>query len=112
MPCIFAPLQLILLNTAYAGPSLTVILSHLSQTCAKCDKRQKCTKSFSIQKFPRILVVHLKRFSPQERYRGKLNSVVDFPLCGLDLSSYSEGQGPCRYVSNRCLLYRHAVHER
>ena len=46
---------------------------------------------------PRILVFHLKRFSPQERYRGKLNSVVDFPLCGLDLSSYSEGQGPCKY---------------
>ena len=66
-------------------------------TCAKCQKRQKCTKSFAIQKFPRILVVHLKRFSPQERGRCKLNSVVDFPLCGLDLSSYSEGQGPCKY---------------
>jgi len=66
-------------------------------TCSKCQKRQKCTKSFSIQKFPRILVVHLKRFSPLERYRGKLNCTVDFPLSGLDLSPYSEGQGACRY---------------
>ncbi|XP_043232925.1 ubiquitin carboxyl-terminal hydrolase 2-like isoform X2 [Amphibalanus amphitrite] len=66
-------------------------------TCSKCQKRQKCTKSFSIQKFPRILVVHLKRFSPQERFRGKLNTTVDFSVNGLDLSPYSAGQTPCRY---------------
>ncbi|KAF0295613.1 Ubiquitin carboxyl-terminal hydrolase 2 [Amphibalanus amphitrite] len=66
-------------------------------TCSKCQKRQKCTRSLSIQKFPRILVVHLKRFSPQERFRGKLNTTVDFSVNGLDLSPYSAGQTPCRY---------------
>lgn len=66
-------------------------------TCAKCEKRQKCTKSFTIHRFPRILVVHLKRFNPAERYRGKLNSVVELPLCGLDLSHYSSGRTPCKY---------------
>lgn len=67
-------------------------------TCSKCQVRRKCTKSFSIQKFPRILVLHLKRFSPMERFRGKLNCNVDFPLSGLDLSAYaaSRGQG-CVY---------------
>ncbi|XP_046383033.1 ubiquitin carboxyl-terminal hydrolase 2-like [Ischnura elegans] len=67
-------------------------------TCSKCQVRRKCTKSFSIQKFPRILVLHLKRFSPMERFRGKLNCNVDFPLTGLDLSAYaaSRGQG-CVY---------------
>ncbi|KAG8226364.1 hypothetical protein J437_LFUL007721 [Ladona fulva] len=67
-------------------------------TCSKCQVRRKCTKSFSIQKFPRILVLHLKRFSPMERFRGKLNCTVDFPLSGLDLSAYaaSRGQG-CVY---------------
>jgi ubiquitin carboxyl-terminal hydrolase 2/21 len=55
-------------------------------TCAKCQCRRKCTKSFSIQKFPKTLVVHLKRFSLAERYRGKLSTVVDYPLTGLDLS--------------------------
>ena len=49
------------------------------------------------EKFPRILVVHLKRFSPQERFCGKLNTTVDFPMNGLDLSPYSAGQAPCRY---------------
>ncbi|KRT81449.1 Peptidase, partial [Oryctes borbonicus] len=58
-------------------------------TCSKCKERRKCTKSFSIQKFPKILVIHLKRFSPTERFRGKLSVTVDFPLEGLDMSNYS-----------------------
>ncbi|XP_045465605.1 ubiquitin carboxyl-terminal hydrolase 4-like [Harmonia axyridis] len=58
-------------------------------TCSKCKERRKCTKSFSIQKFPRILVIHLKRFSPTERFRGKLSVTVDFPLEGLDMSKYA-----------------------
>ena len=66
-------------------------------TCSKCRKRQKCTKSLPIQRFPRILVVHLKRFSTQEGLGGKLNAAVHFPVNGLDLSPYSAGQAPCRY---------------
>ncbi|KAI4476401.1 hypothetical protein M0804_013611 [Polistes exclamans] len=58
-------------------------------TCSKCQMRRKCTKSFSIQKFPKILVIHLKRFSPMERFRGKLNVMVDFPLMDLDLSAFA-----------------------
>ncbi|XP_060532997.1 ubiquitin carboxyl-terminal hydrolase 2-like isoform X3 [Cylas formicarius] len=58
-------------------------------TCARCKERRKCTKSFAIQKFPQTLVIHLKRFSPMERFRGKLNTLVEFPLEGLDLSSYA-----------------------
>ncbi|XP_052123285.1 ubiquitin carboxyl-terminal hydrolase 2, partial [Frankliniella occidentalis] len=58
-------------------------------TCAKCQTRRKCTKSFSIQKFPKTLVIHLKRFSPMERFRGKLSCTVEFPLTGLDLSAYA-----------------------
>ncbi|KAL8617510.1 hypothetical protein ACOMHN_064795 [Nucella lapillus] len=60
--------------------------------CMKCKLRRSCTKSFSIQRFPRILVFHLKRFS-QERYGRKLNSLVDFPVRGLDLSDYSSEGG-------------------
>ncbi|KAL1139756.1 hypothetical protein AAG570_006733, partial [Ranatra chinensis] len=57
-------------------------------TCSKCKTRRKCTKRFSIQKFPKILVLHLKRFSPSERYR-KLSATVEFPLANLDMSAYS-----------------------
>ncbi|XP_078040693.1 uncharacterized protein LOC144471949 isoform X2 [Augochlora pura] len=67
-------------------------------TCSKCQMRRKCTKSFSIHKFPKILVIHLKRFSPMERFRGKLNVTVDFPLTGLDLSAFAAPRVPgCTY---------------
>jgi len=43
---------------------------------------------------PRVLVVHLKRFSYKNKYwREKLDTLVDFPLEELDLSSHVIG--PC-----------------
>ncbi|CAG5103291.1 Similar to USP2: Ubiquitin carboxyl-terminal hydrolase 2 (Gallus gallus) [Cotesia congregata] len=67
-------------------------------TCSKCQMRRKCTKRFSIQKFPKILVIHLKRFSPTERFRSKLSVLVDFPLMGLDLSAFAAtGVQGCTY---------------
>ncbi|KAJ8984027.1 hypothetical protein NQ317_012251 [Molorchus minor] len=67
-------------------------------TCSKCKERRKCTKSLSIHKFPKILVIHLKRFSPTERFRGKLNVTIDFPIEGLDMSNYAaDNITPCRY---------------
>ncbi|XP_044579913.1 probable serine/threonine-protein kinase DDB_G0282963 isoform X2 [Cotesia glomerata] len=67
-------------------------------TCSKCQMRRKCTKRFSIQKFPKILVIHLKRFSPTERFRSKLSVLVDFPLTGLDLSAFAAtGVQGCTY---------------
>lgn len=68
-------------------------------TCSKCKERRKCTKSFTIHKFPKILVIHLKRFSPTERFRGKLSVSIDFPLENLDLRNYAADNSPseCRY---------------
>ncbi|KAL3885261.1 hypothetical protein ACJMK2_025349 [Sinanodonta woodiana] len=57
-------------------------------TCTKCKTRRACTKSFSIQKFPQILVLHLKRFS-QERYSRKMSTHVNFPIANLDLREFS-----------------------
>ncbi|XP_053621781.1 ubiquitin carboxyl-terminal hydrolase 37-like isoform X2 [Plodia interpunctella] len=58
-------------------------------TCSKCGVRRKCLKWFTVQKFPQILVIHLKRFSPTERFRGKLNVLVEFPLSNLDMGPYA-----------------------
>ncbi|XP_026331558.1 ubiquitin carboxyl-terminal hydrolase 2-like isoform X3 [Hyposmocoma kahamanoa] len=58
-------------------------------TCSKCGVRRKCLKWFTVHKFPQVLVLHLKRFSPTERFRGKLNVLVEFPLTGLDMSPYA-----------------------
>ncbi|KAL5019637.1 hypothetical protein ScPMuIL_002529 [Solemya velum] len=57
-------------------------------TCTKCKERRACTKGFSIQKFPRILVLHLKRFS-QERYSRKISTHVEFPVTNLDMSEFA-----------------------
>ncbi|KAL5278342.1 USP2 family protein [Megaselia abdita] len=46
-------------------------------TCSKCQTRRKCTKTFTIQRFPKYLVIHLKRFS--ETRWSKLSNVVEFP---------------------------------
>ena len=42
-------------------------------------------------------MIHLKRFSPQERFREKLNTAVELPVSGLDLSANSTGQTSCWY---------------
>lgn len=57
--------------------------------CAKCKQKRRCTKKFSIQKCPLILVLHLKRFS-QARSRSKLNTDVDFPMTNLRLDELTD----------------------
>jgi ubiquitin carboxyl-terminal hydrolase 2/21 len=67
-------------------------------TCAKCQTRRKCTKSLSIQRFPKVLVIHLKRFAPSERFRGKLSTTVEYPLNGLDMTPYAANRAQgCSY---------------
>ena len=57
--------------------------------CAKCKTKRRCSKKFSIQKCPKILVLHLKRFS-QSRARSKLNTHVDFPIENLRLDQLND----------------------
>ncbi|KAJ0062218.1 hypothetical protein NL108_018481, partial [Boleophthalmus pectinirostris] len=61
-----------------------------SPTCDRCKTRRKCTKRLSIQRFPRILVLHLKRFSDSNVRSSKLSTYVDFPLKELDLREFSD----------------------
>mmetsp|Transcript_29793 Transcript_29793/g.28962 ORF Transcript_29793/g.28962 Transcript_29793/m.28962 type:complete len:168 (-) Transcript_29793:200-703(-) len=45
--------------------------------CEGCKKESSISKSLSIFKFPKILVLHLKRFSTQSVRREKLNTRVN-----------------------------------
>ncbi|KAM5132291.1 ubiquitin carboxyl-terminal hydrolase 2 isoform 1-T2 [Mantella aurantiaca] len=58
-------------------------------TCCRCKVRRKCVKKFTIQKFPKILVLHLKRFSEGRIRSSKLSTFVNFPLRDLDLREFS-----------------------
>lgn len=55
--------------------------------CPRCKKHQQATKRFDLWNVPDVLVVHLKRFSNSRILRDKIDTFVDFPLDGLDLTS-------------------------
>lgn len=69
-------------------------------TCSKCNTRRKCTKSLTIERFPKYLVIHLKRFS--ETRWSKLTNVIEFPCGerGLNLQPYAseDNVGPAYYT--------------
>uniref|UniRef100_A0A8C7G4A6 Ubiquitin carboxyl-terminal hydrolase 4 n=1 Tax=Oncorhynchus kisutch TaxID=8019 RepID=A0A8C7G4A6_ONCKI len=56
--------------------------------CPTCKKHQQATKKFDLWSLPRILVVHLKRFSYNRCWRDKLDTVVDFPVRDLNMSEF------------------------
>ncbi|NXX80836.1 UBP2 hydrolase, partial [Urocolius indicus] len=58
-------------------------------TCCRCKARTRCTKKFSIQKFPKILVLYLKRFSEARIRTSKLTTFVNFQLKDLDLREFA-----------------------
>ncbi|XP_063799588.1 ubiquitin carboxyl-terminal hydrolase 2 isoform X2 [Pseudophryne corroboree] len=63
-------------------------------TCCRCKARRRCTKKFTIQRFPKILVLHLKRFSEARIRSSKLSTFVNFPLKDLDLREFSSEPSP------------------
>ncbi|CAH1796752.1 unnamed protein product [Owenia fusiformis] len=68
--------------------------------CEKCKTRRKCGKSFSIQKFPQVLVVTLKRFSQERFMRSKLSTNVTFPVNNLDLTEYAADKSGGPFIYN------------
>ncbi|KAL7848770.1 hypothetical protein SRHO_G00203930 [Serrasalmus rhombeus] len=58
-------------------------------TCYRCKARRRCTKKFTIQRFPKILVLHLKRFSEARVRSSKLSTFVNFPMKDLDLREFA-----------------------
>ncbi|CAL8243263.1 unnamed protein product [Lota lota] len=56
--------------------------------CRHCKAHRDSTKKLEIWKVPPIVLVHLKRFSYEGRWKQKLQTTVDFPLENLDLSQY------------------------
>ncbi|GAX80199.1 hypothetical protein CEUSTIGMA_g7637.t1 [Chlamydomonas eustigma] len=74
--------------------------------CPKCKEHVQADKKLDLWHLPEVLVVHLKRFSYTRSSREKLNTQVEFPLKGLDLSRYllrTQGVPPiydCYAVSN------------
>ena len=56
--------------------------------CTGCKNVDNFDKQLSIYRFPKILVIHLKRFYNSYMRREKLNTTVKIPLT-LDMSPYA-----------------------
>ncbi|KAL5482206.1 hypothetical protein EMCRGX_G022501 [Ephydatia muelleri] len=65
--------------------------------CDQCNCRQPSSKKLTVESIPRVLCLHLKRFRYTTFVRTKLNTQVDFPLCGLDIGPYTVTGGKTAY---------------
>ncbi|XP_006038247.2 ubiquitin carboxyl-terminal hydrolase 21 isoform X2 [Alligator sinensis] len=63
--------------------------SENAPVCDKCRQRTRSTKKLTIQRFPRILVLHLNRFSTTRYSIKKCSVFVEFPLQQLNLKEFA-----------------------
>ena len=56
--------------------------------CSKCKKVDNLKKDMTIYRFPKIMVIHLKRFYNSSMRREKINTTIKIPQY-LDMSAYA-----------------------
>jgi len=60
--------------------------------CTECKEFREAFKKFDIWSAPKLLVVHLKRFSAVNRvWRERLDNLIDFPIDNFDLTEFVIG---------------------
>ena len=67
---------------------------HNTWYCSKCKEHVRAMKTMQLWKLPNVLIVALKRFEFKNSLRrDKLDTMVDFPLDGLDMGNYYASRG-------------------
>ncbi|EGW30839.1 uncharacterized protein SPAPADRAFT_52038 [Spathaspora passalidarum NRRL Y-27907] len=56
--------------------------------CPRCKEHKRATKTIQIWSTGDILTIHLKRFHSARAFSDKIDILIDFPINGLDISSY------------------------
>lgn len=69
--------------------------------CPQCKKHQQATKRFDLWKAPDVLAVHLKRFSSNRIFRDKIDTHIDFPVEGLDLTDMVKERAAAKKLLER-----------
>ena len=54
--------------------------------CPQCNKKREVVKKLGVWSVPDVMVVHLKRFRQSTKTTNKLDTMVEFPLDGFDMS--------------------------
>jgi len=78
--------------------------------CSNCKTHTVATKTLQIWCYPRVLVLHLKRFSQESDgyYSDKLLNEIDFPLEDLDLRRYPlEAESKENAIYDLCCVSSH-----
>ncbi|KAG1771533.1 hypothetical protein EDD22DRAFT_574345 [Suillus occidentalis] len=88
MPCVKGPSKTSLQSCLDAFVKEEVLSGTEAWHCPHCKTLRNATKQLSLSRLPPILLIHLKRFSHKGVFTDKIETVVDFPLKGLDLTSY------------------------
>lgn len=60
--------------------------------CPQCKTRRRASKKLSISRLPPILMIHLKRFQFRGPVSDKIETTVEYPLAGLDMTTYVQGK--------------------
>jgi len=56
--------------------------------CSKCKDFKCASKKIDLWGSPDLLIIHLKRFSYTRNWRDRINTLVKFPVNGLDLAPF------------------------
>jgi len=56
--------------------------------CPHCQALRRATKQLSLSRLPPVLLIQLKRFSVNGPFTDKLETSIDYPVRGLDLTCY------------------------
>ena len=98
--------------------SLDDCLSHFQQNekldkantwyCNVCKKHVQAWKMMQIYSLPQVLVIQLKRFRSNGHYRQKIDSLVAFPLQGLDMGKYCLTGGDAKHIYDCFAVVNHS----
>ncbi|OAX40329.1 cysteine proteinase [Rhizopogon vinicolor AM-OR11-026] len=88
MPSLKGPSKTSLQSCLDAFVKEEVLAGSEAWHCPHCKTLRRATKQLSLSRLPPILLIHLKRFSHKGMFTDKIETVVDFPLKGLDLTNY------------------------
>jgi len=56
--------------------------------CSQCKDFKQASKKIDLWDSPDLLIIHLKRFNYTRNWRDRINTLVQFPIKGLDLSPF------------------------
>ena len=74
--------------------------------CRTCKSKQPSTKQFCVRRLPTVLCLHIKRFRWSHLARTKVDTFVEFPINGLDMSHYLlRNLSSTRYSNANSYLY-------